>query len=104
MVDQVIAADGVTGADAELAAVQGIGFQELVFAFSDQVYGGFNVFQENFSFGGELDTFGAADEEGLVQLFFQYFDGLADGGLGDEELFGCFGKAQGDGDVVKDFI
>ena len=43
--------------------------------------------EKNLPFWRQLDFFGAADEERLIQLFFQHLDGLADGGLRDIELF-----------------
>ena len=51
------------------------------------------MLKQDFALRGELDALGAADKKGLVQLFFQNLDGLADSGLGDKKLFGCFRKA-----------
>ena len=42
--------------------------------------------------GGKGDVAALADEEGRAQLGLQFFDGGAEGGLGDMELFGGFGN------------
>ena len=48
--------------------------------------------------------FSASDEQGLVKLFFQDFNGLAYGRLGDKELLGSLGKAQRYRHMVKYLI
>ena len=48
---QEIAADGVAGADAELAAAQGAGLHHLRLASLNQVDGGFHIAQQDFSLG-----------------------------------------------------
>ena len=88
-----IAADGIAGADAKLSPAQRMGFHDLVFPSLDKVDGRFNMTQKNLPLRGKLDALGTPDKEILVQLFFQYLDGLAYGRLGDEELFGGFGEA-----------
>ena len=102
--NQVIAADGVAGSDAQLAAVQRVRLKKLIFPFADQVHGRLNMPQENLSLRGELYFLCAPDKKRLIQLFFQNLDGLADSGLGNKQVFGRLGKTEGDSDVVKYFI
>lgn len=101
---QYIAADRIAGPDAQLPSVQGMGFQNLVFPSLDEVDCGLDMAQEDLSLRGKLDALGASDKEILVQLLFQYLDGLAHGRLGDKELLGSLGKAERGGYVVKYFI
>ena len=49
--------------------------------------------QENLALRRQLHLFRTADKEVLVQLFFQYLDGLADCGLGDKQLLGGLREA-----------
>jgi len=44
---------------------------------------------------------GASDEKGLVQLFFQDFNGLAYSRLGNKKLFGSFRETKCNGYVIK---
>ena len=98
---QVVAADGVAGPDAQLPPVQGVGLQQLILPPADQVHGRLNVLEQDFPLRGQLDLLGAADEQGLVQLLLQHLDGLAHGGLRDEELLGSLREAQGNRHMVK---
>ena len=49
--------------------------------------------QQNLTLGGQLHPLCAPDKEVLVQLLFQYLDGLADSRLGNEQLLGGFREA-----------
>ncbi len=88
-----IPADGIAGTHAELSAAQGVCFHDLRLSASDQVHGRFHMAQEDLPLRRELHLFRAADKERLIQLLLQDLDGLADCGLGDEELLGGFREA-----------
>ena len=91
--NQIITADGIAGTDAQLAAAQGIGLHNLIFTPFYQVDGRLDMAQQNLTLGGQLHPLCAPDKEVLVQLLFQYLDGLAHRRLRDKELLGCFGEA-----------
>ena len=87
--DKKIAADRITGADADLSSGCGR-IHQLGFSALDQIHCWFYMAQQDLTFRGELDSFGTPDEKGLIQLFFQSFDRLAHCRLGDKELLGSF--------------
>ena len=75
--NQEVAADGIAGPDADLAAAQSAGFHDLCLAPLDQIDSRFHVAQQNLAFRGQLYLFCAADKEGDSQLLFQNLDRLA---------------------------
>ena len=63
------------------------------FPAHDQLYGWFDVAQEDLPFRSKTDFLRTADKQRLIQLLFQCFDGLADRRLGDKKFTGSFGEA-----------
>lgn len=53
---------------------------------------------------GEANAFAVAVEEDGAERFLHFFDGSAEGGLGDPKSGSCFGKAEffGDGEEVSE--
>jgi len=88
---QEVFGKGIGGAHAELGAA----------ALAEQLLGTAAQGVEGLSQGrqvaapgfGQAQTLGFADEQAVVEMLLKLLDLLADGGLGDMQLFGRAGKA-----------
>jgi len=89
--------DGAAKADGEgafFAATEAANLGEVV---ADFVEGGAGAGGEERAGGGEADSAGGADEEWVAEELLELFDLLAEGWLGDAELFGGPGEVEGVG-------
>ena len=89
------AGDRVAGADNQIAHQQLPGLGELVLAGLEQRQGTADIVVEQLPLAGQGDAPGTAGEQTHLQLRLQLLHRLADGRLGDIEIFG------GHGDVPR---
>ena len=61
------------------------------------------IVDENFAVGRKHHAFCGALEDGDAEIVFQFLDGSADVGLGDQQRFGCAAERAGAGDFDSIF-
>ena len=62
--------------------------KKLCLSFLDQIHSRFNMAEQDLTFRGELDFFGASDKECLIQFPLQCLDRLAYSRLRNKKLLG----------------
>src|SRR5689334_10501390 len=77
------------GGDEQSAFLQLAQFGERLGGFTAEVDQLLGIFEKNLAGVGKDALTRRAVEKRLAKLVLQFADGLADGGLGAEELFGC---------------
>lgn len=99
---QNVLSDGGRGAEDQGAGLRAAEGCDLLFGAGEDVACLLGVLEKDFAGGREADFGPGAIEELDAELFFEGFDLLADGGLGQVELFGGLTKTEMTRDGAKD--